>query len=199
MALSWLPRPDACRSWRQTGVWRHWVGLVLALGLLAGMPARAQGIELPSLAVSRADGGLNLDFEVRLALGRTVEDALRRGVPLYFTAEAKVYRPRWYWRDDRVASATRTWRVSYQPLTSSWRVSLGAFSQSFASVAGALGAVSRASSWRIADADQIEPGEHYYIDFSYRLDNSLLPRPLQLDLTMQSDWRLSVERTIRLD
>lgn len=175
-------------------------GLLLGLAaLLAAPAARAQSIELPLLEVGRVDGGLSLDFEVRLSLGRAVEDALQRGVPLYFTAEARVLRPRWYWRDERVARAARTWRVSYQPLTSSWRVSLGAFSQSYNSVEGALSAISRASRWRIADADLVEPGERYYVEFSYRLDGAQLPRPMQLDLTLQSDWRLSVERTLRLD
>lgn len=177
------------------------VGLLGVLLALVGIPAaHAQGIELPQLEVSRIEGGgLNLDFEVKLNLSRAVEDALQRGIPMYFTAEAEVMRPRWYWRDDRVARASRTWRVAYQPLTSSWRVSLGAFGQSYPSLNYALGAISRTTRWRIADADQIDAGEHYYVDFSYRLDNSLLPRPLQLDLTVQPDWRLSVERVIKLD
>lgn len=192
---------SSCRC-AAAGLLRAWCSVVAGLllwGLLSSQPVRAQGIELPALSVSRSEGGLNLDFEIRLAPGRTVEDALRRGVPVYFTAEAKVFRPRWYWRDERVASATRTWRVSYQPLTSSWRVSLGAFSQSFQSLDGALGAVSRASNWRIAEADQVDAADKYYVEFSYRLDNNLLPRPLQLDLTVQSDWRLSVDRTLRLE
>lgn len=204
MALPWRSSLPGSGLFRCARPWWHcgWLAgtvLVLLLGLLGARPALAQSIELQALSVGRSEGGVNLDFGVRMALGRTVEDALRRGVPLYFTAEAKLLRPRWYWRDERVASASRTWRISYQPLTSSWRVSLGAFSQSFASLDGAVGAISRSTAWRIADADQIEAGEHYYVDFSYRLDNSLLPRPLQLDLTVQPDWRLSVERTLRLD
>jgi hypothetical protein len=59
--------------------------------------------------------------------------------------------------------------------------------------------VSRASNWRIAEADQVDAADKYYVEFSYRLDNNLLPRPLQLDLTVQSDWRLSVDRTLRLE
>jgi hypothetical protein len=181
-----------------TGGWLAMLGLVGMLCIAA--PAHAQGIELPQLEVSRIEGGgLNLDFEVKLNLSHAVEDALQRGVPMYFTAEAEVMRPRWYWRDERVARASRTWRVAYQPLTSSWRVSLGAFGQTYPSLNYALGAISRTTRWRIADGDQIDAGDHYYVDFSYRLDNSLLPRPLQLDLTVQPDWRLSVERVIKLD
>jgi hypothetical protein len=173
---------------------------VLAVGLLGmGSLSHAQGIELPQLKASRAEGGLTLDFEVKLGLSRAVEEAMQRGVPIYFTAQAQVFRPRWYWRDQRVAQAVRTWRVSYQPLTSAWRVSLGAFSQSFATADAALAMVSRASNWRVVEAEAAENLEHCYVEFSYRLDSALLPRPMQLDLAAQSDWRLLVERALRLD
>jgi len=174
--------------------------LVVVLAGLAWLPsALAQGIDLPVLDVARHEGGLTLDFTARLSLSRAVEDAMQRGVPLYFVAQATVYRPRWYWRDDRVARATRTWRLSYQPLTGAWRVNLGAFSQSAASATEALAIATRAVRWKIADATEIEPGERYYVEFSYRLDSSQLPRPMQLDLAAQADWRLSVERSLKLE
>ena len=128
-----------------------------------------------------------------------VEEAMQKGVPVYFVAQATVYRPRWYWRDERVARASRTWRLSYQPLTGSWRVSLGAIAQSAATAAEALAIVSRASRWKIADASEVDPGEPYYVEFSFRLDHTQLPRPMQLDLSTQAEWRLSVERTLRLE
>lgn len=180
------------------GLWLLCLVLWVVLGGLAA-PARAQGVDLTLLDVKRQEGGLTLDFTARPALSKAVEEALQRGVPVYFVAQASVQRPRWYWRDERVARATRTWRLSYQPLTSSWRVSVGALSQSFSTLADALQVVTRASNWKIADADQIEPGQRYYVEFSYRLDSSQLPRPMQLDLAAQAEWTLSVERTLELN
>jgi hypothetical protein len=182
------------------GLWQLWgmCCLVVALGL-GSLPAHAQGVELPQLRLSRQDGALMLDFEVRLSLSRAVEEAMQRGVPLYFTAQAEVFRPRWYWRDDRVARATRTWRLSYQPLTASWRVSFGGLSQSVASAEAALAMVSRSSSWRITEGETIDNNARYYVEFSYRLDSTMLPRPMQLDLAAQADWRLAIERTLKLD
>jgi Domain of unknown function (DUF4390) len=184
--------------------WSSWAWWSVVLVLLAVMaatapPALAQGVEMTSMELKRQDGGLTLDFTARPALSKAVEEALQRGVPVYFVAQASVQRPRWYWRDERVARATRTWRLSYQPLTSSWRVSVGALSQSFPSLADALQVVTRASNWKIADADQIEPGQRYYVEFSYRLDSSQLPRPMQLDLAAQAEWTLSAERTLELN
>jgi hypothetical protein len=181
-------------------VWRvAAVDFIFALCAVFGGGAQAQGVEVLQLELSRAEGGLQLDFNLRPNLSRAVEDAMQRGIPLYFVAQAGVYRPRWYWRDERVARVSRNWRLSYQPLTGGWRVSLGELNQNVASAAEALALVSRAVRWRIAEADQIEAGERYYVEFSYRLDSSQLPRPMQLDLGAQSDWHLSLEKTLKLD
>lgn len=175
----------------------------LALACLGGLmglapQARAQGVELPSIVAKRQDGGVVLDFVANLTLSRAVEDALRRGVPVYFVAEATVKKPRWYWRDDRVSRVTRNWRLSYQPLTSAWRVSLGAFSQSYPSLEEALATVTRIAHWRVADAD-INASDKYYVDFQFYLDSSQLPPPMRLDLNAQSEWKLGVERTLPVE
>lgn len=167
--------------------------------LLAGSAAglRAQGVELTSLEVSRGDGGaLVLEYSSRLTLSRALEDALQRGVPMYFTAHVTVLRSRWYWRDERIARIARTWRLSYQPLTATWRVSLGGLAQSFSTLSEALAPMSRVSGWSLVDGDKLEPGERYYIEYRFQLDNSQLPRPMQLDLGQ--DWKLGVERTARV-
>jgi hypothetical protein len=151
------------------------------------------------LELQRQDGELTLDFDAHLALPRSLEDAMQRGVPVYFVADATLYRSRWYWRDERVARVQRSWRVAYQPLTSTWRVGFGGFNQSFQTLSEALAVVSRSSRWKLAELSQLDPDSKYYLDFSYRLDNSQLPSPLQLGLGGQGDWALSVERTLRLE
>lgn len=177
----------------------RWLGALLALlTLLTASPAlHAQGVELAALRVKRADNELALDYQARLTLSAPVEEALHRGVPLYFTAQATVYRNRWYWRDERVARVSRTWRVAYQPLTAQWRVSLGGLSQVYGNLSEALAPLSRVSGWRIADGEKLEPGERYHVDFFFRLDSSQLPPPMQVDIG--SDWKLGVERTVRVD
>lgn len=174
------------------------LALMLAAALAAGL-ARAQQVDLAALRAERGEAGAYLTFAVRPQLNHAVEDALMRGVPLYFVAEARVLRPRWYWRDERVASASRTWRLSYQSLTNRWRVGLGALSQSHDTLTEALAAVSSATSWRIADADQLDPSQGYEVQFSWRLDASQLPRPMQLDLGGQNGWQMGIERHLRLE
>jgi hypothetical protein len=188
--------PRAMR--RQAAAWSA-LALLLA-ALLAPQSALAQGVELTALKVQRQDGGLTLDFSANVVLPRAVDDALQRGVPLYFVADATVYRHRWYWRDERVARASRSWRLSYQPLSDSWRVTLvGGLAQTYGSLSEALVALSSLGRWKIVDAPQLDADSRYYVEFSYRLDTSQLPRPMQFGIGGQPEWSLGIERTLRLD
>ena len=152
--------------------------VVLALCLLA--PTLAADAELSQFEVLHNEDGVSLSYAVDFELSRSVEDALSKAVPLYFVADAQVFRDRWYWRDRRVASTVRVWRIVYQPLTQTYRVTFGGLSQNYATRAEALSAISRGARWKVAEAGQIEDGSRHYVEFSYRLDTSLLPRPLQI-------------------
>ena len=173
--------------------------LMAAAAALAPAAATAQAVDLVSLELQRQEGWLTLEFNARLQLSRAVQEALERGIPVYFVAEAVVFRNRWYWRDERIARVSRTWRLAYQPLTASWRVGIGALGQAFGSLAEALGAVSRLSGWRLAELGAIDADSRHYVEFSFRLDTSQLPGPMQIGLTSQGDWTLRTERTLRLE
>ncbi len=190
-----LARVLAClRTWQLTCL----PMLALLLMLVGTGSARAQGVELAQLQTSRSEGALNLDFIARVSLPQAVEDALQRGVPLYFVAEAQLLRNRWYWRDERVARVSRSWRLAYRPLNREWRVSLGGLNQTFPSLAEALATVSRSASWKLADLSQLDD-KSYYVEFSYRLDTTQLPGPMQFGLGGQGDWAVGVSRTLRVD
>jgi hypothetical protein len=193
------PGPRAAGAF---GAWARelFAALLLALLVFAAAPrAQAAGPELSSFVVQRNEDGVAIDYAINFELPRGAEEALNKAVPLYFVAEAEVFRDRWYWRDKRIASASRVWRVVYQPLTSNYRVTFAGLSQSYASRAEAFAAIRRGSSWKVAEAAQIEEGARHYVEFSFRLDTSLLPRPMQIGIATQSDWALAVERTQRFD
>lgn len=184
--------------WRSP--WSTWL-IVWALAFTAagwGLWAQAQTPELTQFELTRNDEGLLLDLGVRFDLPPSVEDALLKGVPLYFVAEASVFRDRWYWRDQRVSQVTRTWRLAYQPLTRSFRVSFGGLTQSFDNVAEALATARRIGRWKLTEPGQLADSEPYYVEFSYKLDTSLLPRPMQIGIDGQPDWTLRIEKTQRI-
>ena len=192
-----LQRTVARVGWPHALRWLARLSVGWLMVALLAAPAAAQSVDLKALKLERRDGELVLEFATRLNLGPAIEDALQRGVPMYFLAQTVVYRNRWYWRDERITRVNRSWRVAYQPLTGTWRVSLGGLSQGYPSLAEALGSLSRVSGWRLLEGERLEPGERYYVDFSFRLDNSQLPQPMQIDLG--GDWKLSVERSLRID
>jgi hypothetical protein len=186
------------RLWRAGGVAVARAALVVLVGgLLFAASAQAQGVDLLQAQLARGDDGLTLDYATKITLSPAVEDALHRGVPVYFQAQVAVLRSRWYWRDERVARPSRQWRLSFQPLTATWRLSTGGLSQSFPSLADALVPISRGTGWRLVESDKLEAGERYYVEFRLQLDSTQLPRPMQLDLGQ--DWKLGVERTLRLE
>ena len=171
----------------------------LACALLLMMTVRAAEPELANFEILHNDEGVLLTYAVNLDLSRSVDDALSKAVPLYFVAEAEIFRDRWYWRDLRVANAVRVWRIVYQPLTSTYRVTFAGRSQNYNSREEAFTAISRGARWKVAEPGQIEDGSRYYVEFSYRLDTSLLPRPMQIGIGGQADWALQVQRRQRFN
>ena len=178
------------------------MGLVQGLiWLVAVLPVmvRAEGPEITTFDISRGEEGVLLSYAVKFELPRGAEEALTKAVPLYFVAEAEVFRDRWYWRDQRVAQASRQWRIVYQPLTLTYRVTFGGLSQTYSNRTEALASISRNSRWKIVDPGGADDGGKHYVEFSFRLDTSLLPRPMQIGISGQPDWMLSVEKVQRFN
>ena len=181
----------------------------MLLATAAAAPARADapGAEIHQFLLERTEEGVLLSATMRLTLSPVVEDALLKGIPMFFVAEATMYRDRWYWTDKEVVSAARHMRLSYQPLTRRWRLTISptpignasvALGQSFDSSEEALAAVRRISHWKIADAQDLEADARYSVIFRFRLDVSQLPRPFQIGAMGQSDWNVATGRTQRL-
>ena len=200
----------------QRGLWGGLRQSIAVLVLLASSSALAQPqtssqtpsapqsqpVEVVSLSATRGADAVLLDYQLRVVLPALVEDAARRGVPLYFLATATLWKPRWYWRDERIARVRREWRLTYQPLTSTWRVSQGGLGQSHATLAEAMAMFTRSTGWRIADAALVDADGKQYVEFEWVLDTSQLPRPLQIGVTGVgggSDWAIGVERTMKLE
>jgi Domain of unknown function (DUF4390) len=165
--------------------------------------------EISQLQVERNADGIFVSATVRFDLPAPVEDALLKGVAMFFVVEADVYRDRWYWYDKKLLSAERHMRLAYHPLTRRWRLnvasgaitnnSLGlALNQNFDSLADALAALRRVSRWKIAEAADIDVEQKHNIELRFKLDVSQLPRPFQIGALGQADWNISATTSQRL-
>lgn len=188
--------------------WLRAIGLLVVMAMAS---KASPGAELSQLKVVRGDDGLFLSALVQFDLPLVVEDALAKGIPMFFVVEADIYRDRWYWTDRRVASATRTIRLTFQPLSRHWRVNIATglinnsaglratLNQNYDTLPEALSAVQRLSRWKIAEATEVDAEAPHRLEFSFRLDLSQLPRPFQIGVAGQRDWTIAVQSNDRLN
>lgn len=199
------------RCWRSIPTSRWLLGaLALCLAVMAVEPAHGNTrVDLIELRVERGDDGLYLSARLGFQLPTAIEDALQKGIPVHFVADADVFRERWYWYDSEISSAQRYMRVAYQPLTRRWRLNTSSepitaaglgvgLTQYYDSLADVMASVQRISRWRIATAAELEQGGRQTLRFRFRLDTSQLPRAFQIGAIGESDWMLSIERRIDL-
>jgi len=179
----------------------------ILMALAWPVQAEGQGAEITQFQLERTDEGAFLSAAVQFDLPPVIDDALLKGIPMFFVAEAVLYRDRWYWYDREIVRIQRHMRLSYQPLTRRWRLTVSptvigntgvALSQNHENKEEALAAVQRISRWKIAEASDLVAGERYNVDFRFRLDVSQLPRPFQIGAVGQADWSISVFRNQRV-
>lgn len=171
--------------------------VLLALPLLTFAPgavAEDEEARIRSAAIVLVDDSyvLNADFDV--PLNPRLVDAVRRGVSLYFNIELNIDRPRRLWFDSRVVEKVLQYRLSYHPVTRSYRLSTGNFHRSYDTLDGAIRTLTRVRSWRILASADLKPGIEYQASLRFVHDKSMLPRPLLVtargtrEWTLASDW-----------
>jgi hypothetical protein len=191
---------------------RTWLqACVLVWACVLGTPsALAQNqVAIASFQTERNEDVYQISAQFDVELSNTVQEALLKGIPVYFVVDTKVYRDRWYWSDKLVSAAQRHIRISYQPLTRRWRMQVASqpivqnglgvsLMQTYDSLEEVMVNLRRLNRWKFADAAQIETGAGHRLEFAFYLDLSQLPRPLQMGAAGQSEWELAVTKSIRL-
>jgi len=159
--------------------------------LLAPLAALAGEIEIrnPQLVVDEdvyiLAADFNIDFNARL------EEAVAKGVILYFVTEFELSRPRWYWLDEKISTRTQTFRLSYHALTRQYRLSTGALHQSFATLDEALRILERLRNWTVFDKSAVKADETYLASLRLRLDLTQMPKTFQVTAIANRDWNLA--------
>ena len=151
----------------------------------------AEGIKIKSFELEKVDSDwlLNATFQIELSPG--LEDAVQKGVVLYFQTEFDLTRSRWYWFDEKSALVQRQTRLSYQPLTQQYRIASEGFTFSAKTISEALQAVGSIGGWHVMDNAQLDPSRSYTAALRMTLDLSKLPKPFQVNALNNRDWNVS--------
>jgi len=176
----------------RSNVWRL-LGVVM---LLWSFTPAAHAQTIARASVERIDpvvdnGQLNLDIDIALQLNATMDQALSRGVPLYFSLDLEIEQPRWWWFNKTIVETSLDRRLSYNALMQSWRVSTGDLSIPTASFNEAVTLLSQIRNWPVVMSDRFEPNQQYTGRVRIRLDTDRLARPLQMDSVNRSNWALN--------
>lgn len=202
---------------KRSADWRAWLlAWLLLWGGLSAAFGQGQTTEPerepapPQLSVMRMDNAVWLSARFGFELPAVVQEALLKGIPIFFVAQADLVRERWYWFHFKQASVQRRARLSYHPLTRRWQLSTGdpqadevptglTLNRSFESLDEAMAAVRRISLWKLTDVANLTPDGRYQVRFRFALDTDALPRPLQIGTLGQSDWVVSVSATLEVN
>jgi hypothetical protein len=163
-----------------------------ALALCALAPAGSADVvpfKAAELRLSEGDLLLTADFDV--ALTPALEEALEKGIALYFTIEFELGRTRWYWTDEKFSQWSITYRVSYNALTRQYRVASGPLGQQFESLDEVQRFISRVASRPVARAETLTRGVKYEAAVRFKLDVNQLPKPFQVNALASREWQLA--------
>lgn len=167
----------------------------IAAGLLLFVAAfAAWAIEIsvrdPQLVAS--EDGYSLSADANINFNARLEEAVNKGVVLYFTADFELTRPRWYWFDEAVIRRSRTYQLSAHALmTRQYRLSTGALYQNYSTLEEALRAISRLRNWQVLDKGEVKPGQSYVAALRLYLDLSQMPKTFQVGALANREWNLT--------
>jgi hypothetical protein len=167
---------------------RRWLVLLVFVPVLAWTAE----IDISNQQITAGEDGYVLSADFRFELNPRLEEAVTKGVVLYFVADFELARARWYWLDEKVASRSQTYRLSYHALTRQFRLSTGGLHQSFPSLSEATHVLSRLRNWTVVDKNEksVISGETYGASLRMRLDVTQLPRPFQITALGNKEWSL---------
>lgn len=168
------------------------ITLTLAFSQLANAAGSAIHIKSAELLPVEEAYTLIADFDI--SFSSVIEDALNKGVPLTFLVEFQLSSPRRYWFDDEIVTQTQYLTISYHALSRQYLVNRNNHQQSFANLQQAKDEFSKIKPWPVVDKKLLKKGDAYVAAIKVRLDQTKLPKPLQVEAIGSDDWNIASER-----
>lgn len=170
---------------------RGLLGLFLACCLvLTGPAGAAEKSQVKRAMVETTPQGYNLDADIDIALNSTLENALSKGINLYFLIEFELSRPRNWWLDETIVEPSRKLRIYYHLLLRRYVVEIGYTTRTVATLAEALNLMGTVEAWQVLERGALKAGQRYDARLRLRLDTSQLPKPLSMGAVAGDKWEL---------
>ena len=151
-------------------------------------------IVIKNASLQPEDSHYSLNADVDISFDKDIEEAINKGVPLTFLVEFQIVSPRQYWFDDEVVTTTQAIMLSYHALTRQYLVNHKSHQLSFETLPEAKLAMMQLRDWKVVDKSLLEKGEVYRAALLVRLDQTKLPKAIQVDTISSEKWNVSSEK-----
>jgi hypothetical protein len=167
----------------------NWIAKIFLLATMVSF-AHANEIHFKNVSLTPLEKSWALNADVQLELSPALEQLVNKGVTLHFVTEFQLTKKRWYWLDNKIVDVQRVSKISYQALTNQYRVTLGTFSLTAATLKQALAAVRTIEDWVVIDPTAVELKQPYQAAVRIRLDTNQLAKPFQVNAINSKSWNL---------
>ena len=168
--------------------------LLLLIGAASLAFAADSGINIKSAELQAQDDYYGLNADVDMTFDKEIEEAINKGVPLNFLIEFQIVSPRKYWFDDEIVTVSQTVSLSYHALSRQYLVNRAGHQQSFASLSEAMNELLTLNEWKVVDRALLEKPDVYKAALLIRLDQTKLPKAIQVDAIASEKWNLSSQK-----
>lgn len=159
--------------------------------LLVVLGAQAAEVSVRNPQITADEDGYNVAADFDFNFNTRLEEAVNKGVVLYFAVEFELGRSRWYWFDEQIVRRSKTYQLSYHALTRQYRLSTGALHQGYPTLDDALRVLAHLRNWQVLEKAEIKAERSYVAGLRMRLDLTQMAKTFQVSALANRDWNLS--------
>ncbi|CAA9889285.1 conserved hypothetical protein [Candidatus Methylobacter favarea] len=150
-------------------------------------------VEIENAEIILQDDSYVLSADINYQLSPRAMDALKNGVPLFWTVQVKVQQQRNYLWDRIIVNKKIRYRIQYHALLNMYRVrnENGGEVFNYSTLPAALDFMSTVRDFYLMDKTEIASGKDYLAKMKVKLDREALPLPLRPIAYANPQWYLS--------
>ena len=172
--------------------------LIVPLLLAVSLNAAGEGISATRAEAKLTHAGqLSVSSRFRTDLPDQLKEALKQGVPLDFNLSWQLSAPSmssYKFKFDQLLNndSTIQYKLSFHPLTTRYRVTVGTFSTEYDTLETALRAVGAVANWKVLSKGALSDvaAKDTKAEIRLLLTTAKLPKPFQINALTSKNWHL---------